>query len=130
MLEPQKLVDTETRPIQLQILPNEELFQPKGKFEEINVHALDLTSPKRFYSHPNGEIWVGDAIQWLKCLEKESVDLIFADPPYNVKKAEWDTFESQQEYVKWSLTWIEQAARVLKLTGTLYICGFSEITIF
>jgi len=29
MLEPQKLVDTETRPIQLQILPNEELFQPK-----------------------------------------------------------------------------------------------------
>jgi len=36
---------------------------------------------------------------------------------YNIKKAEWDTFESQQEYVNWSLEWIEQAARVLNVTG-------------
>ena len=55
------------------------------------------------------------------------MDLIFADPPYNIKKAEWDTFESQQKYVEWSLEWIEQAARVLNPTGTMYICGFSEI---
>ena len=51
----------------------------------------------------------------------------FSDPPYNIKKAEWDTFESQQEYVAWSVRWIEQAARVLKPEGTLYVCGFSEI---
>ncbi|OGO35866.1 MAG: restriction endonuclease subunit M, partial [Chloroflexi bacterium RBG_16_56_8] len=84
-------------------------------------------SPALFYSHPNGEIWVGDAIAWLRSLPSESVDLVFADPPYNINKAEWDSFESQQEYVNWSLEWIEQAARVLKPTGTLYICGFSEI---
>jgi site-specific DNA-methyltransferase (adenine-specific) len=60
-------------------------------------------------------------------LETGSVDLVFADPPYNIKKAEWDTFESQQEYVSWSVRWIEQAARGLKPEGTLYICGFSEI---
>jgi site-specific DNA-methyltransferase (adenine-specific) len=126
MAEAQKLVDTQARPIQLQILPNEDLYQPKGKFEEINM-ALDSASPKRFYSHPNGEIWVGDAIQWLKSLENESVDLVFADPPYNVQKAEWDTFESQEAYLKWSLKWIQEAARVLKPTGTLYICGYSEI---
>ncbi len=53
--------------------------------------------------------------------------LVFADPPYNIKKAEWDTFKSQEAYVKWSLKWIEQAARVLRPAGTLYICGFSEI---
>jgi site-specific DNA-methyltransferase (adenine-specific) len=127
MAEAQKFVHTETQLIQLQILPNEELSQPKGKFEEITIEELDLTSPKRFYSHPNGEIWVGDATQWLKCLEKESADLIFADPPYNVQKAEWDTFESQEAYLKWSLEWIQEAARVLKPTGTLYICGYSEI---
>jgi site-specific DNA-methyltransferase (adenine-specific) len=83
--------------------------------------------PKLFYSHPNGELWLGDSIEWLKSLEGESVDLIFADPPYNIKKAEWDTFESQQEYVSWSTKWIEEAARVLKPKGTLYVCGFSEI---
>ena len=85
------------------------------------------SSPRLFYSHSHGEIWLGDSIEWMRGLETGSVDLVFADPPYNIKKAEWDTFESQQEYVVWSTRWIEQAARVLKPQGTLYVCGFSEI---
>ncbi|HEX9989128.1 MAG TPA: site-specific DNA-methyltransferase [Chloroflexia bacterium] len=80
-----------------------------------------------YYVHPHGELWIGDAATWLSTLEAGSVDMIFADPPYNIRKAEWDSFESQQEYVKWSVRWIEQAAKALKPTGTLYICGFSEI---
>ena len=99
----------------------------KGLYAEIDPTHIDPEVPVLVYSHPNGEIWVGDAIVWLGSLANESADLIFADPPYNIKKAEWDSFESQQEYVTWSLKWIEQAARVLKPTGTLYICGFSEI---
>ena len=99
----------------------------KGEFIQIDPDKIAQNVPIVFYSHPNGTIWIGDAIAWLRSLETESVDLIFADPPYNIKKAEWDTFESQQAYVEWSLQWIEQAARVLKPTGTLYVCGFSEI---
>ena len=89
--------------------------------------SIQTASPRLFYSHPHGELWQGDSIEWLKSLESASVDLVFADPPYNIKKAEWDTFESQQAYVAWSVRWIEQAARVLKPEGTLYVCGFSEI---
>ncbi len=99
----------------------------KGSYAQIDPARCDLQTPVLFYSHPNGEIWLGDAVAWLHSLPGESVDLVFADPPYNIKKAEWDTFESQQEYVNWSLQWIEQVSRVLKPTGTLYICGFSEI---
>lgn len=99
----------------------------KGTFHELAAEGSESLSPRLFYSHPNGEIWTGDAIEWLRSLEASSVDLIFADPPYNIKKAEWDEFESQEQYVNWSLKWIEEAARILKLTGTLYICGFSEI---
>lgn len=80
-----------------------------------------------YYRHPNGEIWLGDSLQWLKKLPDESVDLVFADPPYNIKKADWDSFESQEVYVEWSMQWISQAARVLKTNGTMYVCGFSEI---
>lgn len=99
----------------------------KGQFHHIPPHQLKSKTPRLFYSHPNGEIWAGDAVSWLKTLETASVDLIFADPPYNIKKAEWDTFESQQKYLKWSLKWIKEASRILKPNGTLYICGFSEI---
>lgn len=86
-----------------------------------------FVQPRPFFAHVNGELWVGDAIAWLTTLESESVDLVFADPPYNLKKAEWDTFASQQAYVEWSLKWIKQVSRILKPTGTAYICGFSEI---
>ena len=78
------------------------------------------------YEHPNGRLFLGNSIQWLDTIENESVDLVFADPPYNIKKAEWDIFESQEAYIQWSLSWIKQAARVLKNTGSLFICGFSE----
>lgn len=104
-------------------------LETKGKvlWDGPVVNNSGAQIPSIYYEHPNGELWLGDAIEWLSSLKSESVDLIFADPPYNIKKAEWDTFESQQKYVEWSLEWIEQASRVLKSTGTLYICGFSEI---
>ncbi|YAF97956.1 MAG: site-specific DNA-methyltransferase [Nodularia sp. CChRGM 3473] len=79
------------------------------------------------YSHPHGKLYQGDSIDWLKSLESQSVDLIFADPPYNIKKADWDSFDSQEQYIQWSLQWISEASRILKSTGSLYICGFSEI---
>lgn len=98
-----------------------------GSYTKLTARQLKSKTPKLFYTHPHGEIWYGDAVTWLKKLQAASVDLIFADPPYNIKKAEWDTFESQQEYLTWSLKWIKEASRVLKPNGTLYICGFSEI---
>jgi site-specific DNA-methyltransferase (adenine-specific) len=102
--------------------------QRLNKGEKLQVDSsVENNSPRLFYAHQHGEIWLGDSIEWLRNLKATSVDLVFADPPYNIKKAEWDTFESQQEYVSWSVRWIEQAARVLKPAGTLYVCGFSEI---
>lgn len=80
-----------------------------------------------YFETTKGKLYNLDVLDFLKTLPNESVDLIFADPPYNIKKAEWDTFSNQKEYVEWSMNWIRQAHRVLKKTGSLYICGFSEI---
>jgi len=79
------------------------------------------------YTHPNGCLYQGDSICWLASLAEASVDLVFADPPYNIKKADWDNFDSQAHYIEWSMRWIAQASRVLKPEGSLYVCGFSEI---
>ena len=79
------------------------------------------------YRNKNNILYEGDSIEWLKGLCDETIDLIFADPPYNIKKADWDKFESQEKYIEWSMKWIREASRVLKSHGTLYICGFSEI---
>ncbi len=101
MTKTHNMAHTEMSPIQLQMLPEEmppeekgdelKITHHKGTFEDFDSQTLDICYPQRFYSHPHGEIWVGDVIHWLKSLETESTNLIFADPPYNVKKAEWDS---------------------------------------
>jgi site-specific DNA-methyltransferase (adenine-specific) len=92
------------------------------------IHPVEPSDvPQLQYEHPNGKLYCGDSLAWLQQLKSGTVDLVFADPPYNAKKADWDTFESHEQYVKWSKEWLEQASRVLKKTGTLYVCGFSEV---
>ncbi|MGL4594093.1 MAG: DNA-methyltransferase [Thermoguttaceae bacterium] len=79
------------------------------------------------YEHPHGHLFQGNSLDWLKSLNDSSIDLVFADPPYNIGKADWDNFDSQEQYIQWSMKWVSQCSRVLKSTGSLYICGFSEI---
>jgi len=98
-----------------------------GKLCELDPQLKRRQHPQPYYKHPNGTLWLGDSLLWLESFEPESVDLIFADPPYNIGKADWDHFESHDEYVEWSIRWIGLAARALKPTGSLYVCGFSEI---
>ena len=79
------------------------------------------------YKNDNGELYWGDCIDYMSTIKNGSVDLIFADPPYNIKKDKWDCWDNMEEYLSWSRKWIAEASRVLKLDGTLYVCGFSEI---
>ncbi len=83
--------------------------------------------PQLFFEHPDGQLFLGDSIKFLKLLPRGRADMIFADPPYNIKKADWDNFKSQEDYIKWSVEWISEAAKALKADGSLYVCGFSEI---
>ena len=77
--------------------------------------------------YKNGELYNLDCVDFLRQIDSGSVGTVFADPPYNIKKADWDNLGSADEYIAWSMRWIKESARILKETGTLYICGFSEI---
>ena len=110
---------------QLSLLEFNDIRRPtKGK--ELTFESVSKGFQLQ-YEHPNGKLYQGNSIDWLASLDDASVDLVFADPPYNIKKADWDSFESQEHYIAWSIQWISQASRVLKPTGSLYVCGFSEI---
>ncbi len=74
-----------------------------------------------------GELLCGDSLVWLQTLDDASVDLVIADPPYGVGRAEWDNFDSRQDYVRWARIWLEQVARVLRPNGSSYVMGYSEV---
>jgi site-specific DNA-methyltransferase (adenine-specific) len=86
-----------------------------------------MNDVKPFFVSKLGKLYQVDCIDWLKTLPTGEANLIIADPPYNIKKAEWDNFDSQQQYVEWCMKWIKESHRVLCDTGTIYIMGFSEI---
>jgi site-specific DNA-methyltransferase (adenine-specific) len=74
-----------------------------------------------------GSLYAADALDWLTTLPAASVDLVFADPPYNLGRERWDDLGSDRDYLAWSGRWIGETARILRPTGSLYVCGFSEV---
>jgi site-specific DNA-methyltransferase (adenine-specific) len=67
-----------------------------------------------------------DIFEILDWLPEQSIDLVFADPPYNLTRSfGQETFKSRtlEAYEGWLETWIPRLARVLKPAGSIYICG-------
>ena len=70
------------------------------------------------------KIIYADALEALKTLPDNSVDLIFADPPYNIGKnfngkiEKWDTEES---YLEWCYEWLDLCVQKLKPNGSFYV---------
>src|SRR5688572_13734688 len=74
-----------------------------------------------------GTLYLGRAEDLLGSLGDGTVDLVVADPPYNIAKEDWDDLGSLDAYVAWCDEWLAEVARVLRPEGSAYVCGFSEI---
>jgi len=88
---------------------------------------------------PLGQILPGDCIQAMRSLPAASVDMVFADPPYNLQLGgdlnrpdgshvdavtdHWDKFDSFAAYDRFTRDWLAEARRVLKPNGSLWVIG-------
>jgi modification methylase len=88
---------------------------------------------------PVGQILRGDCIEAMRSLPDASVDMVFADPPYNLQLGgdlarpdgshvdavtdHWDQFDSFAAYDAFSRAWLTEARRVLKPNGSLWVIG-------
>ena len=88
---------------------------------------------------PLNQILRGDCIEILNSLPENSVDVIFADPPYNLQLRNelyrpdtskvdavndgWDKFENFKAYDDFTRKWLSASRRVLKETGTIWVIG-------
>lgn len=68
-------------------------------------------------------LYCADCLEWLPRIETGSVDLIFADPPFNKGKAYKD---KRANYKEWCEAWIVECFRVLKDTGSFYLMTLDE----
>ncbi len=69
---------------------------------------------------------LGDCLDELKKIQDSTVDLVIADPPYwKVIGEKWDyQWRTENDYVEWSLKWINEVSRILRFGGTFYLFGY------
>ena len=88
---------------------------------------------------PLGQILAGDCVEAMRSLPDASIDLIFADPPYNLQLGgdlnrpdgshvdavtnDWDRFDSFAAYDAFTRAWLTEARRVLKPDGAIWVIG-------
>lgn len=73
---------------------------------------------------PNGALYEADCMRMMSTLESETVDLAFADPPFNLGKdyaSKIDDALEGTEYVEWCKGWINEMIRLLKPGGSLFL---------
>lgn len=93
---------------------------------------------KPYFSKDNFVLYKNDCLKILKQLPENSIDMIFADPPYflssgsftcqngkmvSVKKGDWDLSNGTKKNFEFHLEWIKECRRVLKPNGTIWISG-------
>ncbi len=97
------------------------------------------TKTKSAAALPLNTILAGDCIEAMNALPEASIDLIFADPPYNLQlKGElhrpdnsrvdavddaWDQFASFKAYDDFTRAWLKAARRLLKPNGAIWVIG-------
>ncbi|QJQ33350.1 site-specific DNA-methyltransferase [Sphingomonas lacunae] len=88
---------------------------------------------------PLDSILKGDCIAHMRSLPASSIDMIFADPPYNLQLGgdlfrpdgsqvdavddEWDKFDSLSTYDRFTHAWLKEAKRILKPNGSIWVIG-------
>ncbi|MFC1906782.1 DNA-methyltransferase [Chloroflexota bacterium] len=99
---------------------------------------MDIAMSRIFYKNDKVTLFEGNCLEVLPTLPERSVDMIFADPPYNlsnggitchagrmvsVNKGEWDKSNGIEQDHEFALSWLTACRRVLKDNGTIWVSG-------
>lgn len=99
--------------------------------KRLNNYKITMEEVNNIKQFENN-IYLIDVINGLKRLPDNSIDLIFADPPYNIGKKFGEGKENgdkmaKDEYIAWCKSWIDECLRVLKPTGTFYFMSSTQM---
>lgn len=96
-----------------------DVLAKEGKGSDQNTHQNEPV-----FRSTLGALYQADCLEFLRTVESDSVDLVFADPPFNLDKlypSNMDDNIKEEEYLKWTEAWLDECARVLRHGGALFV---------
>jgi len=126
------LTKTDSLPLAILILmtAKKKIRAPRNRTIDLSADEIEDLRKNLIYEDDlndfQNKIICGDAFKVLKKLPANTFDLLFADPPYNLTKNFGENSFKQtslDEYETWLDSWLKDAARLLKKTASVYICG-------
>ncbi|VAW58893.1 Adenine-specific methyltransferase [hydrothermal vent metagenome] len=103
------------------ILPLLELNKESFKEQSRGLIPQFTTSP--------GSLYKSDFIDLLKTIDNDSVDLVFADPPFNLSKLYPSNINDNlktEKYLHWCQQWLSECVRTLKPGGSLFLWNLAK----
>lgn len=91
---------------------------------QITKETTQVAKPHAVFSTQLGELYQGDCLDLLANIDSDSVDLVFADPPFNLAKdypSGIDDSLREAEYLQWCERWLNGCVRILKQGGSLFV---------
>jgi len=69
------------------------------------------------------KVILGDALEVMKNIPDDSIDMVFADPPFNLGKkyGKYEDKKSSEEYLRWCKLWLRELVRITKPTGSIFV---------
>lgn len=107
-------------------------------------HIISKINPHPFYTNKDGNctLFKADCINVMDSMPADSIDMIFADPPYflsnggmschagkrvSVNKGDWDKSKGIEETHKFNLEWLKRCQNILTKDGTIWVSGTSHV---
>jgi site-specific DNA-methyltransferase (adenine-specific) len=110
----------------------------KGLINQRQSKRMSIIKEAPYFADKNFSLYLGDSLKIMAQIPDDSVDMIFADPPYNlsnggftvhagkrvsVHKGDWDVSKGTLEDFNFHLKWIQACKRILKPAGTIWVSG-------
>ncbi len=105
---------------------NRTLTVDESEYQELKKTLVELKNPCNSLKAVLNSTILGDSLTTLKLLPSHSIDLVILDPPYNLSK-DFNGFKfksrSESAYLEYLQSWFPEISRLLKPTGSVYLCG-------
>jgi site-specific DNA-methyltransferase (adenine-specific) len=87
---------------------------------------------RAFFESLINKVVEGDCIEIMKRIPKNSVDVIFADPPFNLEKkyTNYHDKHDPEEYLSWCKEWLKEMVRITKPTGSIFVHNIPKWLIY